>query len=384
MDFHFPGLTHAQMKQPVIIAEIGTAHNGDLQKALELVNAAADAGADAVKVQVVFADEILPPEAGLVPLPGGPVPLYEVFRSLEQPLSFYVALAEQAKSRNLEFLGTPFGKKSVELLKDIGVQIWKVASPELNHEPLLEQLASLGQPLILSTGVSLPEDIEQALKVIGRCGAPPVTLLHCITSYPAPENEANLRSIATLTTRFHVPAGLSDHSLDPILLPVLAVASGAVIVEKHITLSHETDGLDDRVALLPDDFALMTAAVKRYAPEVNLSQEVNNKHLNYVITELIPEYGLPRIEAALGDGILGLAESELPHYGRTNRSIHATGPLAAGTTVSLENTALLRTEKVLRPGIPSRDRARVYGQRLVRDVASGDGITWEDLEPGFM
>lgn len=362
---------------PIAVAEIGTAHAGDLRRGLDLVDAAAGAGADMVKVQVVYAEEILPPEAGLVPLPSGPVPLYDVFRSLERPAKFYAALAEQAERRGLGFLATPFGEKSVRLLEEIGVRAWKVASPELNHEPLLERLALTGLPLILSTGVSRPEDVEQALKVIQgvRDSLAPVILLHCLTCYPAPEDQANLWGIPAMAARFRLPTGLSDHSLDPILLPVLATVLGAVMVEKHITLSRETGGLDDMVALLPEDFARMTSAMRRYA----LADFREN--LDYVIDELTPEYGLSRIKAALGGGILGLAPSELTHYGRTNRSIHAIGSLSAGTKLSRKNTALLRTEKVLRPGIPPRERMNVYGRYLVRDVASGDGITWADLEP---
>jgi sialic acid synthase SpsE len=238
-----------QSANPIIIAEIGTAHAGDLKRGLELIDAAADAGADIVKTQVVFAREILPPEAGLVPLPGGPTPLYEVFRSLEQPPEFYAALAQRAEERGIGFLASPFGEKSVALLEDIGVKAWKIASPELNHEPLLERVAGTGLPLILSTGVSVPEDIRRALDVVDaaqrRAGEKkadgpsgestsraPVILLHCLTNYPAPENEANLRLIPTLTEAYRRPVGLSDHSLDPVLIPSLAAALGGGVDRK--------------------------------------------------------------------------------------------------------------------------------------------------------
>ncbi|MDF1568029.1 MAG: N-acetylneuraminate synthase family protein [Spirochaetaceae bacterium] len=377
-----------QSSTPIIIAEIGTAHAGDLIRGLELIDAAADAGADIVKTQVVFAREILPPEAGLVPLPGGPTPLYEVFGSLERPPEFYAALAQRAEERGIGFLASPFGEKSVALLEDIGVKAWKIASPELNHEPLLERVAATGLPIILSTGVSRSEDIRRALDVIdsarpeAAAGRAPVMLLHCLTNYPAPENEANIRLIPALAAAYRRPVGLSDHSLNPVLIPALAAALGAAAVEKHITLNRDAGGLDDPVALTPGDFGRMTSAVRRYGrPAAGNTGEGSDSDLFHAaVAELSEEFGRDRVDACLGDGVKRLAPSEEAHYGRTNRSIHAVGPMTAGTVISDENTALLRTEKVLRPGIAPRDRERAYGRRLIRDIASGDGIQWEDLE----
>ena len=378
----------------IAVAEIGTSHGGSLEKGLTLVDAAADAGADAVKVQVVFAREILPPQAGLVPLPGGPVPLYQIFESLEQPVSFYAALARRAEDRKIAFFGTPFGPESMALLQSLGVGVWKVASPELNHEPLLEMLARTGQPIILSTGVSQEKDVSRAMHILTDSArqaglpVPPIVLLHCITSYPAPESEANLMSIPALESRFGVPAGLSDHSLDPVLLPALATALGAVMVEKHLCLSRSGGGLDDPIALPPDDFARMVVALHRFAPNASRVQNGGKifahtpeglAHLNYVIDQLTGEYGKTRVEAALGNGELCLAPSETANYGRTNRSIHAVAALSAGSVLTSANTAILRTEKVLRPGIPPADRHKVYGRVLLRDVAAGNGIVWADM-----
>ncbi len=382
MSFDFSKMTSSRPLPPIVVAEVGTAHGGDLSRGLELIDAAADAGSDIAKVQVVFAEEILPPEAGLVPLPGGDTPLYEVFRKLERPADFYAALADRAAARGIGFLASPFGEKSVCLLEEIGVEAWKVASPELNHEPLLERLARTGLPLILSTGVSRMEDIQRALDVIAdsvSAAVPPIIILHCLTNYPAPEKEANLRAIPTLAAAFNHPAGLSDHSLHPVLIPALASALGAVMIEKHITLNKEAGGLDDPVALTPEAFTEMTAAVRRFAlPEGGRGTAA---HLAAVIDELAGEYGRERVEACLGDGVKRLAPSEEAHYRRTNRSIHAVGALKAGTLLTEENTAILRTEKVLRPGLEPRYRSEVYGSRLIRNVASGDGITREDLEP---
>ena len=380
MDDVFPNLTASRPSHPLIIAEIGTGHQGDLRRGLELIDAAADAGADAAKVQVIFAGEILPPEVGTVSLPGGPTPLYDVFRSLERPPEFYAALAHRAESRSIGFLATPFGERSVGLLEDLGVKVWKVASPELNHEPLLERLARTGRPIILSTGVSRPGDIQRALEVVdaawrsrtetGEAGRAEVLILHCLTSYPAPEHEANLRAVPVMARTYNRPVGLSDHSLDPVLLPAVATALGAVAVEKHITLDRAGGGLDDPVALVPQDFARMTAAMRRLA----------GLDFPAAMDQLTAELGSHRIEACLGSGRLGLAPSEESSYGRTNRSLHAVGALGEGTVINPANTALLRTEKALRPGIPPRYRQAAYGRRLRRDVVSGDGIRWDDLD----
>jgi len=367
---------------PVVVAEIGTSHQGDLARGLELVDAAADAGAHATKFQAVFADEILPPEVGLVQLPGGAIPLFEVFESLERPVEFYAALKERALSRNLEFLASPFGKKGFELLEEIGVAAWKIASPELNHEELLEMVAGTGKPLILSTGVSKIEDIGRALEIVEGIGETrqSVTLLHCLSSYPAPENQANLRTIQTLKKVFGCPAGISDHSRHAVLIPALASALGAAVIEKHITLSRDAGGVDDPVALNPKEFAKMCGAVAHHAPSRGQESGDPEAHLAAAIEELAEEYGRERAMAPLGDGIKRLARSEIANYRRSNRSLHAIGPLPAGIPVSEENSALLRTEHNLRPGIEPRYRHLAYGRRLASSIPSGEGIRWEDLE----
>lgn len=364
----------ASLDVPIIVAELGTAHNGELKCGLELVDAAADSGADIVKVQVVFADEILPPQAGLVPLQEGSIPLYDVLRSLECSSDFYAALAARAAQRGIGFLASPFGKQSVQLLNKIGVQAWKVASPELNHEPLLEELAHTGLPIILSTGVSRIEDVHRAMEVIYRAAGSTeksrVLLLHCITSYPAPRKESNLMAIPRMRKEYGVDVGFSDHSTDVVLIPALAAALGAVMIEKHFTLNKKSGGLDDSVALTPSGFSRMAAAIRSIAA-------LNSED---AIISLREEFGTHLVESVLGDGSLGLAPSEVENYGRTNRSIHSVGFLVAGTIVTPLNTAILRTEKVLRPGIAPRHRHDVYGRRLRVAIKAGDGITWNDLE----
>jgi len=363
-------------RNALVIAEIGTGHGGSLAKAKELVAAAAEAGADCAKFQCVFAEEIIHPNTGTVPLPGGPVPLYERFRALEEDEGFYASIEEYAESRGLLFLCTPFGLRSARLLKGIGCSLMKVASPELNHFLLLDELASYGLPTILSSGVSTAADIDRALGRFSRLpayegagGAIGLALLHCVTAYPAPESDYNLRVLASLASLFGVPVGVSDHSLDPALIPALSVASGASIVEKHICLSRSDPGLDDPIALPPESFAAMVRAVRA----------AGKARPEDAIAGLASEYGPEKVESALGDGIKRLAPSEEANYRRTNRSLHATRAIRKGEVFDEASVSALRTEKVLRPGLDPELLPVLMGRRAMRDIASGEGIEWEDV-----
>ncbi len=363
----------------LVIAEIGTGHGGDRSRAAELVAAAAEAGADCAKFQCVFAEEILHPETGTVPLPGGAIRLYDRFRSLEAPPSFYAEAKAEAERRGMLFLCTPFGIRSARLLRELGVGLMKVASPELNHLPLLAELAAYGLPTILSSGVSTLADIEAALGILrgrmgapagaGGAGAPSLALLHCVTAYPAPAEDYNLRLLAGLSSVFGIPTGVSDHSLDPLLVPALSVAAGGSIVEKHICLSRSSEGLDDPIALPPADFAAMVRALR--AAQSRGPAETR--------AGLEAEYGAERVAAVLGDGVKRLAPSEAANYERTNRSIHALRDIEAGEAFSAANTALLRTEKVLRPGLAPAFLPLVLGRLARRRVDSGQGVLAEDL-----
>lgn len=370
-----------------IIAEAGTSHGGDKEKAKDLIAAAAEAGADCVKFQAVFADEIIHPRTGKVPLPGGDVPLYEVFKRLERHTDFYAALKEETESKGCVFLCTPFGIKSAGMLKRLGVRMIKIASPELNHFPLLREVASYRLPVILSTGVSTLEDIASALSFFPRNetesdGSPfpshpalfaPVILLHCITAYPAPEEEYNLQLIPKLSARFNVPVGLSDHSADPLLVPSAAAALGARAVEKHICLRHNEAGLDDPFALKPGQFEEMVREIRRYE---RLYSETGTEAGLKALRE---SCGCKRAERIIGDGVKRLAPSEAGNYARTNRSIHAVIDLSEGAVLSKKNIAVLRTEKVLTPGLHPKWFDTILGRRLERPVPAGEGIGWEDL-----
>jgi sialic acid synthase SpsE len=354
----------------LVIAELGTSHQGDLGRAKTLIEAAARAGADCIKFQLVHADEILHPLSGIVNLPTGPVALYEQFKALEKDIAFYAALKEHTEACGALFLCSPFGLGSARELKSLGVSALKIASPELNHVPLLREVAGYGVPLFLSSGVSLLADIEAGLEITGRDRT---VLLHCVTAYPAPEEQYNLRLIRTLSAVLGVETGLSDHSLDPVLVPALAVLSGACAVEKHFTLSREGSGLDDPIALEPEAFRRMVEAIRTVEAEAAAGAESRAR------AGLETAFGAARVAAVLGTGVKELAPAERANYSRTNRSIHAAREIPEGAVISAADVSVLRTEKVLRPGLHPAHLGLVIGARACRRVPDGEGITWEDL-----
>ncbi|MDR0496130.1 MAG: N-acetylneuraminate synthase family protein [Treponema sp.] len=354
----------------LVIAELGTSHGADQVKAMELIDAAAEAGADCIKFQIVYAGEILHPNTGEVMLPGGKIRLYDRFRELETDPSFFAEMKETVEKKGLVFLCTPFGLQSARELKALSPKCIKIASPELNFTALLGEIASYNIPTLLSTGVSKLGDIDEALSILRKkntCAE--VCLLHCVTAYPAPEKDYNLRILGNLRAIFGVPVGISDHSLDPCLVPALGTAMGACVIEKHFCLDQKDCGLDDPIALTPESFTEMVKMV-RSAEKSDPEETIKTLSLTY---------GKSVVEDILGDGVKRLAPSELANYERTNRSIHALRDIAEGETIDMEMIASLRTEKILRPGLPPDWEERIIGRKAGRFIPAGEGIRFCDL-----
>ncbi len=393
-----------------IIAEIGTAHSGSIEKAYKLIDAASDAGADCVKFQWVYADEILHPDTGFVKLPTGNIRLYDRFKELEVDSSFFAKCRDYAHEKGLLFACSPFGLHSLKELVEIKPDAIKIASPEVNHYPLLEETARYyGKiPIILSSGVSKLGDLEKAIEILeskntadldpnanlAGCKLPPLTVLHCITFYPAPENEYNVLCVDTLRRVFGIPSGISDHSLDEVLVPVLSTAVGGTMIEKHITLSRKTDGLDDPVALEGSQFAHMVHCVHQTqalvshckkdlvasdAQDTLRYKEIQHPALEQTIAQLSEQYDRQKITEVLGNGIKRLAKSEIANYGRTNRSLHYMHDMKKGEIIKDSDISVLRTEKILTPGITPDFMETVIGSRLQKDISKGAGVDLKDF-----
>jgi sialic acid synthase SpsE len=355
----------------LIIAELGTSHGADPVKAGELIEAAAEAGADCIKFQIVYAREILHPNTGEVELSGGRIRLFDRFRQLEVDPSFFAEMKEKVEKKGLIFLCTPFGLQSARELRELQPECVKIASPELNFTSLIREIASYKLPTLLSTGVSKLGDIEEALSVFDETAGAgyPVCLLHCVTSYPAPEKDYNLRVLKNLSRVFGVPVGVSDHSLDPCLVPALGTAMGAAVIEKHFCLSRSDSGLDDPIALPPASFAEMVQAVRR----------AEKADPDETIDAICRERGKELVESVLGNGIKRLAPSEKENYRRTNRSIHALNDINEGEIIKRDMIACLRTEKILTPGLSPSWEEQVIGLKARRFIPAGKGICIGDI-----
>ncbi|PIE98241.1 MAG: spore coat protein [Treponema sp.] len=372
--FTLEDITFTAENNVLIVAEIGTSHSGSIKKAKELVCAAVDSGATAVKTQIVFADEILHPKTGNVDLPTGKIPLYDYFKTLEQPDSFFFELAEYCTKKGVLFSASPFGIRSAKLLKQLQPAFVKIASPELNHFPLLEEVAKSKPSLILSGGVSMLKDIDVALNVLeeyyGFDFRQKVAFLHCVTSYPAPEHDYNVSVLKSLSSIFALPVGISDHSLDEILVPALSVANGGCIIEKHLCLSKSDGGLDDPVALTPKQFTKMVKMIKR------LKGKTRNDIINMLENKGYSKTLLSKIE---GTGIKKLAESEKENYRKTNRSLHYTSDLPCGHIIKKNDIAILRTEKILSVGESPEHENLFFGAVLQHNVTAGEGAKFNDI-----
>lgn len=361
-----------------IIAEIGTSHGGNINKAKKLIDCALNAGADAVKFQWVYADEILHPNTGYVTLPGGKIRLYDKYKELEVSPSFFLECKEYAKSKKIKFICTPFGLKSLKELVKINPDYIKIASPELNHIPLLKSLANIRKekdiPIIISSGVSTLNDIEKALSILGNRN---ITLLHCVTFYPAPEEEYNLKVLKTLSEKFNIPVGVSDHSLNPVLVPALSFAMGGTMIEKHITLSKTTDGLDDPVALTEEQFSQMCFCINQCKA---LLKRYEEKGIDLIIQQMKDEFSNEVVNKVLGSGEKKLAPIEEQNYGRTNRSLHFMRDMQKGELIKESDIGILRTEKELTPGISPEFYDSVINRTLTRDISAGEGVQLKDYK----
>ena len=329
----------------LIIAEAGVNHNGDLALAKELVSVAAEAGADLVKFQTFTASSMITQNAHKAEYQKGATdPLesqLEMVRKLELTRNNHLDLIEECKKQGIGFFSTAFDKEGIDLLESLGgYDLVKIPSGELTNLPYLRYLTRRGQPVLLSTGMANLGEIEAAIDAVERAGTPKdnITVLQCVTEYPAPIDEANLLAMVNIGRAFSVKVGYSDHTAG-IEVPLAAVALGATVIEKHFTLDRSLPGPDQKASLEPDELKAMV-------------------------------HGIRNIEKALGDGIKRPSLSELKNKPIARRSIVAARPIKSGEVFSEENLVAKRPGT----GISPMRWDDVIGRNAIRDFRADELI----------
>ncbi len=338
------------MADPVfIIAEAGVNHNGDIAMALRLCDAALAAGADAVKFQTFRAQDLV--------LPGAPTAAYQeretgeqdqfaMLRKLELSLEQHRAIKAHCDAIGIEFFSTPFSLEAVDMLVGLGVRRLKLSSGELTHRALVERAAAAGLPLLVSTGMATMEEIKEALQWIAasRGNLDEVTVFHCTSAYPAPDEALNLNAVVSMARDLQLAIGYSDHSLG-IEAPLAAVALGATVIEKHLTLDCSLPGPDHSASLEPEEFARMVA-------------------------------GIRRVSAMLGDGVKAPTPQERDTARVARRSVAAAIDIPAG--VALTEAMLVCRRPAT--GIAPRELPRVIGRVTLVPITAGTVVQWDQLD----
>jgi N-acetylneuraminate synthase/N,N'-diacetyllegionaminate synthase len=329
-----------------IIAEAGVNHNGHVDLAHKLIDAARDAGADAVKFQTFSADALATAsaeKAAYQKTSTGAGSQRDMLRALELRAEDFKALKNHCRQAELLFLSSPFDEVGIDLLDRLDVSAFKIPSGDLTNTPYLKHMARKRRPVILSTGMATIDEVGQAINTLDRDGAKDIVLLHCVSAYPADYSDLNLRAMATLADAFGRPVGLSDHSLGT-SVAIAAVALSACVIEKHLTLDRNMPGPDHSASLEPAVFGQMVQAIRQ-------------------------------VEAALGDGRKEPCAAERDTARVARKSLHARHDLAAGAILTADSIIIARPET----GLPPAMFESVVGRKLRNTVAAGDPIRQDDL-----
>jgi pseudaminic acid synthase len=279
------GFLKTEKGKTFIIAELSANHNGSLSVALNTIEAAKRAGADAIKIQTYTADTLtINCDNRYFQIGGGTLwdgkTLYQLYQNAYTPWEWHPILKEYAEKIGLVFFSTPFDKTAVDFLEEMNVPLYKIASFEIFDVQLIEYTASKGKPMLISTGVATSEDIEDALNACRKVGNSNVTLLKCTSQYPAPIEEANLLTIPDMNKRFGVDVGLSDHTMGDIAA-ITAVALGARVIEKHFIIDRNIGGPDSSFSMEPDEFKRMVESIRNVEKSLGyVSYEVSSKSKN--------------------------------------------------------------------------------------------------------
>lgn len=336
----------AAERRVFVIAEAGVNHNGDIALAERLVDAAKAAGADAVKFQTFRAENLASDDAQLAPYQaaaGVREGQKAMLAKLELDEAAHRRLQDRARRAGIEFLSTPFDEDSADLLERLGIARFKVPSGEITNKGLIEHIARKGRPMILSTGMSRLDEVRRAVGWIRALSSAPLTVLHCVTEYPAPVDQVNLRAMKTLSAELGTPVGYSDHTLGA-EIAVAAAALGAAVIEKHLTLDRRLPGPDHAASLEPAEFAAMVRQIRA-------------------------------VSSALGDGIKRPAPCEEKNLAAARRSLVAARDLPAGRGLSRSDLAAKRPAT----GISPADIDRVLGKTLKRALRRDEALTEDCL-----
>jgi N,N'-diacetyllegionaminate synthase len=331
-----------------VIAEAGVNHNGDMALARELIDVAADAGADAVKFQTFSADRLASrdaPKAAYQKVTTSPdESQHAMLQRLELTTEAHERLIERCGGRGIMFLSSPFDEQAADLLDALSVAAFKVPSGEVVNLPYLRHVAGKGRPIILSSGMSTLDEVGAAVAAIREVGNDQLALLHCLSNYPADPAEANLRAMATMAEAFRCPVGFSDHT-EGHVAAIAAVALGACIIERHFTLDRELPGPDHRASLEPDELTAMIRDIRT-------------------------------TQAALGSGRKEPQPSELENRAVIRKSIVAARDLSAGTVLREADLGTMRPGTGLSPAM----MPQLTGRRVRTAVAAGTPIALDMLD----
>lgn len=309
------------MDKVLIIAEAGVNHNGSLDNAKKMVDAAKNAGVDIVKYQTFDVDSMTSKNADMAEYQkeniGAVKSQKDMLLGLTLTKDEFRELSEYCVEKNIKFLSTPFDIDSIYFLNELGCDIWKIPSGEITNYPYLVEIAKTGKPIILSTGMCELAEVEAALNLLKENGAGEVSLLHCTTEYPTPYEDVNLKAMQTLKDKFGLMVGYSDHTKG-IEVPIAAVAMGATIIEKHFTLDKNMEGPDHKASLEPDELKAMVDSIRN-------------------------------IEKALGNGVKKPANSEIKNIAIARKSIVAKSDIAEGEIFTEDNITTKRPGNGISP-----------------------------------
>ncbi|MEH0845820.1 pseudaminic acid synthase [Micromonospora sp. CPCC 205711] len=333
-------------ERPFVVAEMSGNHNGDLDRALAIVDAVAASGAHALKLQTYRPDTItIDIDTPAFRISGGHElwggqNLYKLYEKAHTPYEWHEPIFDRARQRGLTVFSSPFDPTAVELLESLDAPAYKIASSELVDLPLIKLVASTGKPLVISTGMATVAEIDAAVRTARAGGAGGIILLACTASYPAPPADSNLRRIPVLADTFGVPVGLSDHT-PGIGVPVASVALGACFIEKHVTLDRADGGVDSDFSLNPTELASLVVESERAF-------------------------------AAMGGTVIGPTPAEKEGL-RFRRSLFVVEDVKAGDPVTPANVRSIRPAG----GLPPVDIDKVVGRTFAADVAKGTPLSWD-------